>query len=78
MPAQTEVPPEGLLEGLVTALSDKQGQVDVRLEGVTLSMGDSRLAVHLSGALTISVHLRELTDAEKDAHASATVARVHA
>ena len=68
----------GLLEGVIEALSDKHSQVDVRLDGLTLSMGDSRLALHLSGTLTVSVHMRDLTDGEKDELATAHIAHVHA
>jgi hypothetical protein len=67
---------KGLLEGVIDALSDKHSQVDLRLQGLTMSLGDSRLAVHVSGTVTLAIHLREMTDAEKDAHATATVARL--
>lgn len=68
----------GLLEGLIEALSDKHSQVDLRLDGLTLSLGDSRLAVRLSGTVTVSVHMRDLTGGEKDALATAHIAHVHA
>lgn len=67
---------KGLMEGLIDALSDKHSQLDIRLEGLTLSMGDSRLALHLSGTVSLAIHLRDLTDAEKDAHAAASIARL--
>ncbi len=67
----------GLMEGVIEALTDKHSQLDVRLDGLTLSLGDSRLGLHLSGTLSVSVHMRDLTDAEKEAHSSATVARLH-
>ena len=67
---------KGLVEGLITALSDKHSQLDIRLQGLTVSVGDSRLAVRLSGNVSIAIHLRDLTDAEKDAHAGANVARI--
>jgi hypothetical protein len=74
----TEDVTKGLLEGVIDALSDKHSQVDLRLQGLTMSLGDSRLAVHLSGTVTLAVHLRDLTDAEKDAHATANVQRLRA
>ncbi|MGI0071176.1 MAG: hypothetical protein ACRECT_03795 [Thermoplasmata archaeon] len=69
---------KGLLEGLVDALSDKHSQMDLRLEDLTLSLGDSRLALRLSGTVTVAVHMRDLTDGEKDAHAAANIAKIHA
>ncbi|HTT14597.1 MAG TPA: hypothetical protein VMG14_06545 [Thermoplasmata archaeon] len=74
----TEEVSRGLMEGVIEALSDKQSQMEIRLDGLTLALGDTRLGVHLSGTVTVSIHLRDLTDAEKEAHAAATVARVHA
>ncbi len=76
MAGTTEETTKGLLEGVIDALSDKHSQVDLRLDGLTLSVGDSRLAVRLTGALTVAIHLRDLSDAEKAAHASANVARL--
>jgi hypothetical protein len=32
--------------------------------------------VRLTGAMSIAIHMRDLTAAEKDAHASATIARL--
>lgn len=76
MPERTEEMSRGLVEGLIEALSDKHSQVDVRLQGLTLTLGDSRLAVRLSGTVTVAVHMRDMTDAEKDAHSTATIARL--
>jgi hypothetical protein len=67
---------KGLFEEAIAALSDKHSQLDVRLEGLTISLGDSRVAVRLTGALSIAIHMRDLTTAEKDAHASANIARI--
>jgi hypothetical protein len=72
----TEEISKGLVEGIIEALSDKHSQVDLRLQDLTLSLGDSRLGLRLSGSLTLAVHLRELTDAEKDAHVQANIARI--
>ena len=74
----TEEISKGLVEGIIEALSDKHSQVDLRLQDLTLSLGDSRLGLRLSGSLTLAVHLRELTDAEKDAHVQANIARIRA
>ena len=67
---------KGLMEGLIEALSDKHGQLDLRLQGLTVSVGDSRLAIRLSGTVSVAVHMRDLTDAEKEAHATASIAQI--
>jgi hypothetical protein len=69
---------KGLVEGLIEALMDRQSQLDVNLKALTLSLQGTPLALQLSGKLTVSVHMRELTDEEKDAHSSATVASLRA
>jgi hypothetical protein len=66
------------MEGLIDALSDKHSQLDLRLQGLTLTLGDSRLAVRLSGTVTVAIHMRDLTDAEKDAHATSNIAHIQA
>jgi hypothetical protein len=74
--AGTEEMSKGLVEGIIDALSDKHSQVDLRLDGLTLSMGDSRLALKLSGTVTVAIHMRDLAPAEKDAHVAANIARL--
>ena len=78
VPEGTDAVGRGLFEGIIDALEDKHSQVDLRLEGLTLSFGDSRLALRLSGTVSVAVHLRELTDEEKSAHASHNIARLRA
>lgn len=73
MPTETEEMGRGLVEGIIDALSDKHSQLDVRLQDLTLALGDTRLALKLSGTVTVSVHMRDLTDAEKDAHVQANI-----
>jgi hypothetical protein len=74
MDAGAEEVSKGLLEGVIDALTDKHSQVDLHLRNLTLSLGDSRLAMKLSGDVTLSMHLRDLTDGEKSAHASNVIA----
>lgn len=69
---------KGALEGVIDALLDRQSQLDVRLQELTVSLPGTRLALQLTGTLTVSVHMRELTEEEKHAHAAATVAHLHA
>lgn len=67
---------KGAVEGLIDALVDRQSQLDVRLRDVTLSLAGTHLALQLSGTVTVSVHMRELTKEEKGAHAAANVAHI--
>ena len=57
---------------VVEALSNRHGQVDIRLDrfAVRLPFGGE---IELSGAMTVSVHLRELSDRERKAHEGRTV-----
>ncbi len=66
-----------MVEGIIDALTDRQSQLDIQLKGFTLSVPGTPLSLRFSGTLTVSVHLRELTDDEKAAHAAATIAHVH-
>lgn len=52
---------------MVEALSNRHGQVDIRLErfSVKLPFGGS---IELTGTMSVSVHLRELSDRERKAH----------
>ncbi len=72
----TEEISKGLVEGVIDALTDKHSQLDLRLRGLTLSLGDSRLSLRLSGDVTVAVHLRDLTEDEKSAHVASNVASI--
>lgn len=78
MPEESEVISRGLMEGVIEALSDKHSQLDLRLQGLTLALGDTGLALHLSGTVSVAIHMRDLTDGEKSAHAQANIARIQA
>jgi hypothetical protein len=76
MADETEAISKGLVEGVIDALTDKHSQLDLRLRALTLSLGDSRLSLKLSGDLTVAVHLRDLSEEEKAAHVASTVASI--
>lgn len=76
MTEESEGVGRGLMEGVIEALSDKHSQLDVRLQNLTLALGDTGLHLRLSGTVSVAVHMRELTDAEKDAHATANIAKI--
>ncbi|MCW6167442.1 MAG: hypothetical protein LVQ64_03235 [Thermoplasmatales archaeon] len=72
----TEEITKGLVEGVIQGLTDKHSQLDLRLRGLTLSMGDSRLSVRVSGDVIVAVHMRDLTEDEKAAHVASNVASI--
>jgi hypothetical protein len=61
---------KGLFEGLIEALADKHSQLDIRLNGLTLQIPGIRTGFVLSGTISLSVHMRDLTEEEKQALAS--------
>ena len=69
MPETTasHAPSTNPLVEMIEALSNRQGQVDVRLEKFAVKLPYAG-EVELTGNLTVSVHLRELTDRERKAH----------
>lgn len=65
-----------LLSEVVKAMIDKHGQVDIRVDGLALQWKGTPIGVELNGTVTLSVHMRDLSPAEKKAHEAATVARI--
>jgi hypothetical protein len=53
--------------GLVEALANRHGEVNVRLEHLTLRLPLMPEPVELNGSVSISMHLRELTEKERSA-----------
>ncbi len=68
---------KGLLAGLIEALADKHSQVDLNFQKVSLRLpGMQQIGLELNGTVTLSVHMRDLTDQEKQALATKNVAMV--
>ncbi len=61
---------------LVEAIANRQGEVDLRLDHLTLRLPMLKEAIEVNGALSISMHLRELTEKERSARAAKEV-RLH-
>jgi hypothetical protein len=61
----------GMFERLIEALSDKHSQLDLNFQRVSLRLpGMQQLGVELNGTVTLSVHMRDLTDQEKETFAA--------
>jgi hypothetical protein len=64
-----EHPPNMFLD-LMEAIANRHGEVDLRLDHVTMRLPMIRDTIELNGQISISVHLRELTEKERAASAS--------
>jgi hypothetical protein len=56
-----------LFQEFVQAISDHHGQMDIRLDHLELRIPLIRESVELNGTISVSVHMRELSDREKQA-----------
>lgn len=65
---------EGLFAGLIDALSDKHSQLDIRLQNLVIRMPGSRLGLEINGLITLAVHMRDLSEEERQAHIARNVA----
>jgi hypothetical protein len=65
---------KGLFEGLIEALVDRHSQLDINFQRTNMRFPGTQLSVELNGLLSLSVHMRELTEEEKAASATKNVA----
>jgi hypothetical protein len=63
-----------LFEGLITALANKQSQVDLTFNRTSLRFPGTSVGMEINGTISLVVHMRELTDEEKQVLASKNVA----
>jgi hypothetical protein len=69
-PNATRSGDSNLFLDLIEAISDRQGEVDIRLDHLALKLPLVPQSIELNGTITLTVHMRDLTDKEKAAHAS--------
>jgi hypothetical protein len=60
-------PESNLFQDFVQAIADRHGEVDIRLEHLSLRLPIIRESIELNGTIAVSVHMRELTEKEKNA-----------
>jgi hypothetical protein len=65
---------KGIFEGLIEALADKHSQLDLSFQRTTIKLPRIREPIEVNGLLTLSVHLRDLTEEEKQASKEKNVA----
>lgn len=51
----------------MSAMTNQRGEIDLRLEGVSLKLPFLTQKVELNGTVTVSFHMRELTGKEREA-----------
>ncbi|MDA4111944.1 MAG: hypothetical protein OK439_05355 [Thaumarchaeota archaeon] len=66
----------GFFDGLITALANKQSEVDVNFQRTSVRFPGMPVGVEINGTITFSVHMRDLTDEEKDALASKNISSI--
>jgi hypothetical protein len=68
-----QTPAENPFLEMMEALSNRHGQMDIHLDHLTLRLPFTQRTVELNGTVTVSVHLRELSDKERSAHVAKQV-----
>ena len=60
------------------AIANQRGELDLRLEGVSLKLPFIPEPVELNGTVTVSFHVRELSEKEREARAAKEVRQLRA
>jgi len=74
--SQTGENERNLFEGLITALANKQSQVDLTFVRTNVRFPGTAVGMELNGTISLVVHMRDLTDEEKQVLASKNVANL--
>ncbi|MHB1434647.1 MAG: hypothetical protein ACYCPN_00395 [Thermoplasmata archaeon] len=61
---------KGMVEGAIEALVDKHSQLELQLDEIRVHLPGTRFAIELNGRMTVSVHMRQMTDTERQALAA--------
>ena len=64
----------GLFEGLIKALGDKHSELDLTFQRTRLTVPGTQMGIELNGVVSLTVHMRELSDNEKNALAEKNIA----
>ncbi|HXY56485.1 MAG TPA: hypothetical protein VEH01_02615 [Nitrososphaerales archaeon] len=65
---------KSIVADFLEALSDKHSQVDINLQGMNVRFPSTGLSVEFNGLVTVTSHVRDMTEDEKKASASKNVA----
>jgi len=58
-----------MLESLIEALSGKQSEINLNFHRTTIGIPRFRTNVELNGTISLTVHMRDMTESEKEAYA---------
>lgn len=65
---------EKIVEGLIDALADKHSQIDINFQNTNIRIPGMQMSIELNGLITLTSHIRALTEEEKQASASKNIA----
>ncbi len=65
---------KSIVADFLEALSDKHSQVDINLQGMNVRFPSTGMSVEFNGLVTVTSHIRDITEDEKKASASKNVA----
>ncbi len=63
----------GFFEGLIESLADKHSQLDINFQKTNIKLPGIEKTLEIDGLVTLSVHVRELTEEEKKASSKKNV-----
>ena len=63
----------GILAGLLEAMANKHSELDLSFQKVSVTLPSVGMSVELNGTVTVSVHMRDMTEEEKKALAAKNV-----
>lgn len=64
----------GLFEGVLETLADKHSQLDISLQNLRVDLPNTKISVEINGTVTVTAHVRNLTDDERKASSDRNVA----
>lgn len=64
---------KGFFDGLIESLADKHSQLDINFQKTNIKLPGLEQSVQIDGVVTLSVHVRELTDEERKASSTKNV-----
>jgi hypothetical protein len=66
-PPPSATPESNFFQDFVQAIADRHGEMDIRLEHVSLRIPLLRESIEVNGTISVSMHVRDLTEKEKQA-----------
>jgi hypothetical protein len=64
---------KSFVEGILSSLSDKHSQLDINLQGMSIKFPNTGMALEFNGLLTVTCHVRDMTEDEKKASAAKNI-----